>query len=501
MLRPYQSDCIQAILAKLDRHHSTLAVLATGLGKTVIGASVIRELSSLSRGRVLWLAHRDELLAQAADAIRHWAGVDVAVEKASRYADHHGFSVSPVVVASVQTMRMPRRLKRFEQEKFGLIITDEAHHATARSYRSVYDYFREGNPAIRHLGITATPRRSDNIALGKIFDTVAYEYGIEAAVSDGWLVPVSQAIVRVADLRLEDVHVVAGDFKRGELEDELSRTAVLHQMAAPSLEMIGDAQALFFCAGVKQAAAMRDVLNGYRPGCAGFVSGETEKEERNRLVKDYKEKRLQVLVNCGVFTEGFDAAATAFVVMGRPTKSLPLYIQMLGRATRPLPGTVDGISDGAMRRAAIGASAKPSATVIDFVGNAHRHGSSATVNAVDVLGGNYPAEVRDYAGEALSESNGPRAVTDQLDRAEAELSLMSEEVDRKASIIVKADYDVDYIGRSPSVQRHHASGPAGEPATEKQIWKLVSLGVKRYDAERVTKRQAMGWIGRLLAGG
>lgn len=506
-LRPYQAECIDSVFRSFVDHRSVLAVLATGLGKTVIGANLIREWIARGWfGRVLWLAHREELIEQAAQAIRTWAGVDVSVEMGQSYADHYGFKPPPVVLASVPTLARARRRRRFRPEQFGLIITDEAHHATARTYRAIYHYFRHGdgdgipgNAECRHLGITATPKRSDNLAMGRVYDFVAYDYGIEPAVQDGWLVPVRQAVVVVADLNLSRVKVVAGDYSPDQLERELVRDKILHQMAAPSVELIGDRQALFFCCGVHQAKCLDEVLRGYRPGSSAFVSGETDSEKRREIVRSFREGQLQYLCNCGVFLEGFDAPATAFVVMARPTKSLPLYVQMLGRATRPLPGTVEGHADAGARKASIAASAKPSATVIDFVGNAQRHGEFATVSAADVLGGDYSDEVKQYAKSALADAAGSRPIEDALDRAEAEIELLREEEERKARVVAEVDYRVRYLGDGASGPvREHRPQQRGEPATAKQIGMLVFLGVPRHKAERVTKQQARGWIGKLM---
>lgn len=498
-LRSYQAECVDAVYRAFGEHGSTLAVLATGLGKTVIGGAVIRQWTN---GRVLWLAHREELIQQAAAAIRSIADCAVSVEMGQSYADEYGFNTSPVVIASVPTMARERRRKRFRPERFGLIVTDEAHHAVARSYRQVFDYFREGNPSIRHLGITATPRRADDLAMGQVYESVCYDYGIESAVADGWLVPVRQAIATVAELDLSRVKVVGGDYSPGQLERLLtdSERKIVLKMVHPVVEKVGDAQALIFCVGVLQSELICSALNDRKPGRAAWVSGETDKEERRRIVEDFKAGRVQFLCNCGCFTEGFDAPATSWVVMARPTKSLSLYVQCLGRSTRPLPGTVEGIGNAAARKAAIALSPKPWANVLDFVGNVQRHGESATVTVADVLGGKYADAVREYARKRLEESGNPAAIEGELDRAEAEIDLLNEEEERRARIVAEVDYSIRYLdGQGVGPRREVEAGQRGEPATSKQVWKLVSLGVARHKAERCSKAQARGWIGRLLA--
>lgn len=502
LLRPYQSECVDAVFRSFAEHKSALAVLATGLGKTVIGSAVIGRFLATSSGRILWLAHREELIEQAAAAIRSIAGCAVSVEMGDSYADEYGFQPSPVVIASVPTMARERRRQRFRPERFGLIVTDEAHHAVARTYQEVYGYFRSGNPEIRHLGFTATPKRADDLAMGKVFDVVCFDYGIEPAVSEGWLVPVRQAIATVAELDLSRVKVVGGDYAPGQLERVLTdpETKIVLKMTQPICENVGDAQALVFAVGVGQAKALCDSLNNRKPGSAAWVSGETERDKRRYIVQQFKSGRLQIMCNCGVFLEGFDAPATNWVVMARPTKSLSLYVQMLGRATRPLPGIVEGLPDAAARKAAIAASAKPWASVLDFTGAATLHARAATVTAADVLGGRYEDAAKQYARARLEESGSPKAIEEELDRAAAELALLNEEEERRAKLVADVDYSVRYLdSRLAGPQQQYQSGQRGEPATRKQVWKLVSLGVPRHKAERCTKAQARGWIGRLLA--
>ena len=513
-LRPYQSDCVESVFRAFSEHRSTLAVLATGLGKTVIGSGVIREWFHRGMlGRVLWLAHREELIEQAASAIRSFAGVKVSVEMGDSRADEYGFDPSPVVIGSVQTMVRERRRKRFEPRRFGLIITDEAHHATAKSYRKVYDYFRHGddelsipgNYDIRHLGITATPRRADNLAMGKVFDSVAYDYGIEPAVADGWLVPVRQAVAVVDALDLSRVSVQGGDYSAGQLDAILSDEdkQITLKMCRPVLDHTREGEStIIFCAGKNQSRKMAETLNDAKPGSAAFVTDETPKDERRKIIADFRAGRIQYFANCGIATEGFDAAAVAWVIMARPTKSLPLYVQMLGRATRPLAGAVDCHADAASRKAAIATSRKPFATVLDFVGNAQIHGASATVSAADVLGGKYDEETKQYAKAKLQTEDGPKAIEEVLDRSEAELALLREEDDRRARIVADVDYRVRFLDAPESgPRRAYDHGQRVEMATDRQVWRLVRLGVCLRTAEGMTKRQAMGAIGRLLKRG
>lgn len=508
-LRPYQAECIDRILDEFAGHRSTLAILATGLGKTVIGSGLAARWFQLWPGqRILWLAHRDELITQAAESLMAITGERVAVEMGEAFSDEGGFRPAPLVVSSVQTLSRPRRRSRFDPRQFGLIVTDEAHHAVARSYRVIYHYFREGdlaggrpgNPEIRHLGITATPRRADDLAMGQVYDTVVYEYGIEQASADGWLCPVRQAVAVVEGIDYKVLKTVAGDFEQGQLEAMMSQPPLVHKIVVASLDVIGDRQALVFCVGVQQAAVTAACFNGFRPGSAAVVGGKTPREERRALIQEYKAGRIQLLCNCGVFLEGFDAPVTSVVIMARPTRSLPLYVQMLGRATRVLPGVLDGRLDAADRRAAIARSSKPFATVLDFVGNADEHGEVATVNAADALGGKYSPEVRDYAKKRLTEQDTeapPAAVEEVLQHAEEDIALLREEEARCRQLEATARYRLREVGTTGSQFEHQA--PKDEPATGRQLWKLRQLGVPFRQTLGLSRRTARKMIGDILA--
>lgn len=522
--RPYQIEAArQSMLAWGRGVRSILVVMATGTGKTVLFSSLARR----TPGRVLVLEHREELVEQAQHTLQRVCGCRVDVEMAGQYASENALAPARVVVASVQTLSSEYRRLRFHPDAFEVVVVDEAHHAPAKSYRAVLDHFR----GARVLGVTATPRRLDRQALGQVFDECVFDYGIEPAVNDGWLVPVRQQAIKVDGLDFSDVRkAVSGDLSEADLEKILLAEKILHAMAVPTLEIVGDRPTLVFCASVAHAQGMAEVLNRYRAGCAVALSGATDKTERRRVVADYKAGRVQILCNCSLFLEGFDAPATARVVMGRPTSSVALYCQILGRATRPLPGVVDGLpapadylglldacdadpDDGLAacaladwcqdhgdllaraRRDAIAGSAKPDCLALDFVGNSGKH---KLVTAADVLGGRYGQAVRDYARRTQEEEGEARGVDECLERAQAELALIEEEAERRKAIVAREvayrSTSVDPFGRGPRV----AAGQArGEPATDRQVNYLVyRANWKRRDAQALTKRQASAIIGR-----
>jgi superfamily II DNA/RNA helicase len=283
------------------------------------------------------------------------------------------------------------------------------------------------------------------------------------------------------------------DFKQQDLEALLNQEGPLHAMSRPILDCTTDGQqAIIFAASVTHAHLWAAVLNHYRPGCAAAIDGTMAKgegQERTEAVKAFKKGELQFLLNMNICTEGFDAPKTAFVVMGRPTKSLLVYTQQLGRCTRPLPGVVDPYPTAEERKDAIAASAKPFATVLDFVGNSKHQ----VISATDVLGGNYDVAVRDLADDIVgAHQNGN--VQDALLKAKASMLLEAEEKKRKpmrdAVKNTKVAYhlsDVDPFGGSNGASKPKTSRGG---STDAQIACLVNLGVDQKTAEGYSKRQA-----------
>lgn len=494
-LRPYQAECIEAVKQHFGVHNSVLVEAATGTGKTVIFSHLAHQWPS---GRILIIAHRDELIRQAAEKIQAITGEQPGIEMGEERVEERGtFQKYRVLVSSVQTMSRPGRHAKFDPSEFGLLIIDEAHHVVASSYRQVIEWFRR-NESCKVLGVTATPKRADDLALGQVFESVAFRYGINRAVKDGWLVDVVQHMVKVEGLDFSQVKSVAGDFNEGELERILTEETILHKVAAPVIRETGDRPTLIFCCTVKHAELMSAVLERYKPHSSAWLSGASKMDERRATIERYKKGELQYLCNCGLFLEGFDAPCTSTVVMARPTKSIVLYAQVLGRGTRPLPGIVDGLETAEERKAAIAASDKPAMMALDFVGNAGRH---KIVTAADVLGGKYGIPVRDYARETVSEEERPVQVAEALDRAEAELDLLEEEKRRRRRIVARAEYQLNQV--SPFDTRQGATATLekpkqqGDPATDAQVRYLCFLGVREETARNYTKRQASAVIEKL----
>ena len=312
-------------------------------------------------------------------------------------------------------------MSKFDPADFGLVVIDEAHHATAGTYRRCIDWYRQ-NPNCKVLGVTATPDRADEAALGQVFESVAYEYGVLDAINNGWLVPIEQQMVTVGSLDFSSVRTTAGDLNQGDLAEVMESERNLQGVAVPTVEICGERRAIVFAATVEQAERLAEILNRYKPDRAAWLCGKTDKDARRRMLADFKAGRLQFVVNVGVLTEGFDDAGVEVVVMARPTKSRALYAQMAGRGTRPaeeVAGKLGDVPTAQERCAMIRGSAKPSCLIVDFAGNAGRHRLCCSA---DILGGNIDDEVVAEVSRRVRENGKPVDMAAELEKVKAEIA-------------------------------------------------------------------------------
>lgn len=506
ILRDYQDHSIKCIFHAFVQFVSTLLVLPTGCGKTVVFAELIRRIQPQ---RVMVLAHRQELIAQAREKIMDISGVDVEIEMADMTAGVSLYGRAPVVVSTVQTQisgpKGKERMTRFDPMEFGLLIIDEAHHAASSSYRRIIDHYQK-NPNLKVLGVTATPDRTDELALGEIFESVAFDYEIINAIHDGYLVPIDQQFVTVNDLDFSKVRTTAGDLNGADLAALMEQEKNMQEVAAASIQIIGTKRTIVFTASVKQSETLSNIFNRHRAGMAGWVCGKTNKEARRALLDDFKTDRVQVVVNCGVLTEGYDNPGVEVIVMARPTKSRSLYSQMVGRGTRSLSGLIDGIETADARKAAIAESAKPSVLVVDFVGNSGRH---KLMTSADILGGKSSEEAIALAVEKAKENSGRKQMSVLLDEAEAELladRLLAQEnarlenEARKARLVANARYTLSKVDPFDRYQVRFQAATSwdkenGRVFSEKQRGVLRNIGV---DAEAVSFACGKKMIGAYL---
>jgi superfamily II DNA or RNA helicase len=497
-LRDYQERAVSSAMDSLRGGGSTLLVMATGLGKTVVFSEIIRRYMAQGTGRrALVLAHRAELIHQAAEKIRAIVGCDVEIEMADLRAHEDRFYRAPVVVSSVATQVAGsgdrKRMHKFNPEHFGIVVVDEAHHAVAGSYERTLAHYMQGNRC-RLLGVTATPDRADEIALGKVFGSVCFEYGIRQGIEDGWLAPIMQRMVSVRSLDYSQCRTTAGDLNGADLDGVMQYEETLHGMVYPTIEIAGDRRGLIFAASVAHADRVAEIINRHRAGSAVSVNASTPADDRRNLFRGFSEGRYQWLVNVGVATEGWDDSAldrrgVQIIAMMRPTKSRALYSQMIGRGTRPLPGCVDGIEGSDARRQAIASSAKPHITVLDYCGNAGRH---RLVHCADALAGKDRDVIADCAGAAMRRDavDADVDVLALMTREEAELK-REQEAERRRGLRVKAAYVsalIDPFALVDLAPDRQQAWEKGIPASEKQLSVLRRLKVGIPD--RLTRKEA-----------
>lgn len=327
-LRPYQQQARERIHAEWENGHiRTLLVLPTGTGKTIVFASVAAD-QVRAGDRVLILAHRGELLEQAADKLQRSTGLVSAVEKADATCLNTWFRV---VVGSVQTLQRTARLERFPRDYFGTIIIDEAHHAITDGYRRILDYF--GSAKV--LGVTATPDRGDMRNLGEVFDSLAFEYKLTDAIKEGYLCRIMAQTIPLK-LDISSVTMSGGDYAVGDLGTALD--PYLEQIAAEMAQRCKGRKTVVFLPLIKTSQKFRDLLNshGFR---AAEVNGQSA--DRREVLADFDAGKYNVLCNSMLLTEGWDCPSVDCVVVLRPTKVRSLYSQMVGRGTRLSPGKSD----------------------------------------------------------------------------------------------------------------------------------------------------------------
>lgn len=447
-LRPYQQQARDRIHAEWDAGHTrTLLVLPTGTGKTIVFASVAAD-QVRAGDRVLILAHRGELLEQAADKLQRSTGLVSAVEKAESTCLDSWFRV---VVGSVQTLQRTARLERFPQDYFGTIIIDEAHHAITDGYRRILDYFS----GAKVLGVTATPDRGDMRNLGEVFDSLAFEYKLTDAIKEGYLCKIMAQTIPL-QLDITSVTMSGGDYAVGDLGTALD--PYLEQIAAEMARRCKSRKTVVFLPLIKTSQKFRDLLNTY-----GFRAAEVngQSDDRRQVLVDFDAGKYNVLCNSMLLTEGWDCPSVDCVVVLRPTKVRSLYSQMVGRGTRLSPGKTDLL-------------------LLDFLWMTDRHELCRPADLV--------CEDRAVARqmtETLAESGCPEDIEQAAvqagedvvaQREEALAKQLAEQRRKKAKLVDPLQYEM-------SIQAEDLSGyvPAfgweAGPPSDKQTAALEKLGI------------------------
>jgi len=516
VLRPYQQTARDSAHEKWLTHRSTIIVMATGLGKSSTLAYIIKDFSPK---RALVISHRRELIWQLRDEIEQVTGLSCAIEMGDVFSDETLFDKSQVVIATVQTLS--RRLAKFRPYDFGLLVYDEAHHSVAPVNRKVVEHFT-ANPKLKVLFTTATPERADEEALGQICESTAFNYGIFDGVQDGWLVDITAQFCQVKQLDLSQVHTTAGDLNQGELAKIMERDDIIMGVAQPIVEVSyglpehtldnippdGWAEylaalnkeprrGLVFTVTVDQAEGLAKLLRMAHPKLAESVCATTPPETRTEIFSRFKSGETSLVVNVGICTEGYNNPGVQTIFIARPTKSRSLYMQMIGRSTRPLPGLVDGLDTAEERKAAIAASAKPWARLVDFSGNTGRHD---IISPWNILGGHVSDDVVARAIKKAKADGKPVRVIANLNNTETKVKeeRKQAEEEAKARVLARSKFHMDDVDLMNGHHGHGSLWQAGRnsaQATPKQVNVMRRAGVH---SDFWTKRQA-GWIiGKLV---
>lgn len=379
-LRDYQQEALVHVAhAAADGRRRVVVVLPTGSGKTVVFGALTYAWLSDNMGRVLVLAHRDELISQAAAKMSLWIPRHlIGIVKAGRNEVD-----APVVVASVQTLRNDARLEQVGQ--FGLIVIDEAHHASAASYKKILGElgaFSDSGPLV--VGVTATPKRGDGVRLDDVFEDVAYAKTYSEMVARGYLAPVESKVFDLIEQAGRPKLGIDGDYSEGWLEGVMLRANAPDKIVEAWKANAFDRPTIVFTPTVSVAKAVADAFNVAGISSA-WVSGAMPLTDRRAALAGLASGQIRVIANCAVLTEGFDEPSVSCIVVGRPTMNETLYIQMVGRGTRIHPE-----------------SGKQSCLILDMVGCADQ----LRLDAVVELGGRRAPARSESEGELSEKGDG-----------------------------------------------------------------------------------------------
>lgn len=454
-LRDYQLAAVDAVQNEWAiGHQHTLLVIPTGGGKTIIFSELTRRESA--HGRVLILAHRDELIRQAADKLYACTGIHAGIEKGME-STGDWFDVT---IGSVQTLCKDKRLDKFPEDFFDVVIVDEAHHCLADSYRKILDHFK---PA-RLLGVTATPDRGDKKTLAEVFDSIAYEYSLPQAIKDGYLVPPKAEMIPLK-ISLMGVKTSMGDYTDGSLGEALG--PYLHQIADEMVKRCMDRKTVVFLPLIATSQAFCEMLTE-----RGFAAAEVHgtSGDRKEILQDFENGKYNVLCNSMLLTEGWDCPAADCIVVLRPTKIRSLYCQMVGRVLRLSPET-----------------GKKDALILDFLWMTQKHDlvRPAALVAKDVAIANRMLKMLED-GDALDlldaemqaikdEAQAQRDAIEERERNLARQLAEQKAKDRKLvdpiyyGLMLDDDFVTDY---EPTFEWEK------QPPTEKQLSALERCGIR-----------------------
>lgn len=444
-LRTYQTQCIDTIKIEYENGcDSQLINLATGTGKTYL-AVCSKELLGL--GRTLFICHRDELIQQSFETFSEQYPMQVGIVKADLFEIN-----KEIVIASIQTLH--RRLDKIPSDWFEYVIYDECHHASSITASKSIRYFDKK----LLVGLSATPTRMDNLSLSNIFDKITFTYDIADGIKDGFLCELDAIRIKT-QIDLSKLHKVAGDFNQKELSmsvDTPERNALIVEKY---IQYGQNRQAIFFCVDIEHTKNLTQAFRDRDIDADFVVSDTNECVDRKGVFKAFKSGLLKVLLNVNIATEGFDYSDVGVVGMARPTQSLAMYIQCVGRGTR-LKSKDFQFEYG-----------KNDCIILDFVDNVGNH---KLINTWTLDSGK---EIEDRVFVSKEKKN----------------KLLADREKRNSEIKSKytTDKKVDLL-ELPKI-KVSTSEKMLEPATEKQIAWLQREGVW-IEGTEYTKKQANEWI-------
>lgn len=520
--RDYQEEALAEFArAYLAGERKMMFRLATGTGKTFTACLAAEHWLSLDpMNRVMVLAYERGLVTQFHDEIAEFLpGVSLGMEMSSD-AQVSRNALPLVTVASRQTLYIGEndqsRLYKFDPEKYNwLIVPDECHgwKYGLKSCRPIVDWF-EQNPNSAWLGLTATPERGDGVSLKRLFGHNCCELRLGDAIDQGYLVPLRQKYIQVEGVDFKNLREVAGDFDDSELDEILSEREQLLAMAVPLLETVGNRRTLIFCPGVNCAKALARTITaeiaarGLPHGGAQSMDGSTPEDQRRAIIDGHQRGDFQFLVVCGLCRAGYNDPGLGCVAVFRPTKSRVMAEQMKGRGVRTLRGTLKPGMTAEERRAAIAASDKPYCLIIDLVGVS---GIPEVASTAHLLASGEADEVVDRANKRLVESGEDESIEDAIAKSKAEIKEEREaarlarlererkdreEAERRARLRAEVKYHTRDVAGIEDAGDAHDPRPIESRPTPKQVAALVRMGWSRASAERLTKRQASGVIGK-----
>jgi superfamily II DNA or RNA helicase len=505
VLRPYQAEDVAKVIEAHKTHRRVIGRKATGLGKAVELAALAQHYARF--GRVMVLVDVKKLVRQLAHTIEWYTGTAPGIEMGDERAVNGGtwHAPDPIVVSTVQTQYSGvegyERFRQFDPAEFSAVLLDECELFLAPKARSVVDWYLNGNAALVAFGCTATPMRGDGVAMGNLFDHVAFDRDILWGIKQGYLVPARQAFVKVSvdfsTLKLRKGDDGESDYSDADLADKLKNEKTLIELAEGIRHVCGDRRTIVVCPDVASARAVAHYLEAERGGCAKCVYGELGDVEKDDIMDSHQRGDFQYLTSVMMLTKGYDDKQVRAVVNCRKTKSKRLYQQILGRGTRPLEKTVDGVETAEGRRAAIAASAKPDMVMVNMVGVSER---VRDVTLVDILGVGENQAVIDRAKEiveetgadteeAIAQAEEEQELEREAEKVRAQVEAAKEEqaqaieFDRRLRrmVDVKADVEVEYrddlSGGGGMTSSPEERLPAGQMRILRNLGKLTDAEI------------------------